>query len=560
MEIKSLLQSVKQMKNKICFLCSFPNSGFDYLTNTLKQNNVFFLSKNVNFFNFLGNLVESTEQKNSLSFVFDHSLNCFFEKSDNQIVIDFNNMWHSVEVLKSLRMFFDHDPKIIFLVRSVADCAASMFLSQKEQNLDEFFYYNRVEEKFKNIYQSSLISYKNNPSDFCFIDYDDLKSNPKEQLNKIHKFLDLPNFNYNFNHLDTDKINENSKNILKHYYEVFSHPEFWSETPKTKHKIHDLDFQLSLSKVGNFDAGWELVKKIEKEDPNNHRAAYNRGWYYLRQGKIQEGYRLLDRGRIARVFGNDVPNTRAPFWDGKSSGIILLYLEGGFGDQIHQVRYAKLISEKNCKVIVSCSKQLMNLFSEVDGVSAVVSHDAVTEVCHDFLVQGMSAVVPLGLELHNLSGDPYINRPVVQKMPKKRIGLRWQGQILYEDEHNKKFPYDFLFDAVKDFDFDFVSLQRDYGEEFCPEWVNKVKLETWEDTRDAVASCDLVISSCTSVSHLSSAMGVETWVIVPILPYFLYAMDGDRCPYYNSMRLFRQKKFGEWIDPFLEVKENLSKL
>jgi len=84
-----------------------------------------------------------------------------------------------------------------------------------------------------------------------------------------------------------------------------------------------------------------------------------------------------------------------------------------------------------------------------------------------------------------------------------------------------------------------------------------VPLDSWHDTQAAIASCDLVISSCTSVSHLAAAMGVPTWVVTPIMPYFLYALDGDRTPYYDGMRLFRQEIYGDWQAPFDKIKAEL---
>jgi hypothetical protein len=59
------------------------------------------------------------------------------------------------------------------------------------------------------------------------------------------------------------------------------------------------------------------------------------------------------------------------------------------------------------------------------------------------------------------------------------------------------------------------------------------------------------------VSHIAAAMGIETWVITPIMPYFLYSLDGDKTPYYDSMRLFRQEVFGDWSAPFDQIKARL---
>jgi hypothetical protein len=167
----------------------------------------------------------------------------------------------------------------------------------------------------------------------------------------------------------------------------------------------------------------------------------------------------------------------------------------------------------------------------------------------------MSAPLYLGLGLTDLSGAPYISRPVQPEAGKIRIGLRWSGNKEFEAQHHKLFPADPFFDAVKRADVEYISLQRDADLEFKPHWVALVPLETWNDTQQAVASCDLVISSCTSVSHLSAAMGVPTWVVIPVMGYYLYAMPGPQTPYYDSMRLFRQVEFGQWGHCMKELKE-----
>ena len=82
------------------------------------------------------------------------------------------------------------------------------------------------------------------------------------------------------------------------------------------------------------------------------------------------------------------------------------------------------------------------------------------------------------------------------------------------------------------------------------------RLSATDDIK-ALASCDLVISACTSVAHLAGAMGVETWVITPIMPYFLWAIDGEHTPYYHSVRLFRQAQFGTWQEPFDQIRAQL---
>jgi hypothetical protein len=39
--------------------------------------------------------------------------------------------------------------------------------------------------------------------------------------------------------------------------------------------------------------------------------------------------------------------------------------------------------------------------------------------------------------------------------------------------------------------------------------------------------------------------------------YFLYSLEGDTCPYYDTMKLYRQEVFGDWEAPFERIKERL---
>jgi hypothetical protein len=171
----------------------------------------------------------------------------------------------------------------------------------------------------------------------------------------------------------------------------------------------------------------------------------------------------------------------------------------------------------------------------------------------------MTASVPLQWQYRDIDGSAYIPKPAVDKGNKLRVGLRWQGNPQFEHEQHRIFPPLFMFNALKGHDVEYISLQRDDGAEFRPSWVKQVDLSHWEATRMAIASCDLVVTSCTSVAHMSAAMGVPTWIIVPVLPYYLWAKPGDTTEWYDSVRLFRQKAHGDWSHVFSEVKKAFEK-
>jgi hypothetical protein len=580
------------MNKTLHFLSGIPRSGSTVLAAILNQNPATHVSTTsglvhaldglANTWHSAGLLNENDPDRTKLAQSMRGLIDSYYEEIPKPIIIDKGRGWPIPTIMQAMSQVLQHKPKIIATVRSIPDCMSSFVRVAKPENLDEFMATGQLADHLRAAYISLQEGYQFAPECFLIVEYDDLLADPQAQLNRIHEFLELPDFDYDLSNIDGTPVKEDDENlhgyagmhdikpklerqhttdpkdILQHHYSSFCQPEFWLPTPRTIPTIHDLDLQLAAATTGDFEEGWRIAQKLEKEEPNNYRAAYNSGWYYLRQGQIQKGYRLMDKGRLVGVFGNKHPETITQPWDGITKGTILLYLEGGLGDQIHQIRYAKDIAKLGNKVAVSATGSLVPLLNNVEGVSAVVQHGAEYGVYHDYWVAGMSAVVPLGFELESISGLPYIDKPKAIKSKKFRIGLRWSGNKAFEDQHHKLFPSELMFNAVKDLDVEFISLQRDADIDVTPDWVKDVPLDSWFDTQAAIASCDLVISSCTSVSHLAGAMGIETWVVTPIMPYFLYAIDGEKTPYYDSFTLFRQTEYGEWSAPFEQIRDRLN--
>jgi hypothetical protein len=101
------------------------------------------------------------------------------------------------------------------------------------------------------------------------------------------------------------------------------------------------------------------------------------------------------------------------------------------------------------------------------------------------------------------------------------------------------------------------SFQKDHDLQDVPFEDLSSELKTWEDTASHLMAMDLVITSCTSVAHMAGALGVETWVIVPVLPYYTWAVPGEKSAWYDSVTLFRQTKYGQWDDVFEKIQGRL---
>ena len=75
-----------------------------------------------------------------------------------------------------------------------------------------------------------------------------------------------------------------------------------------------------------------------------------------------------------------------------------------------------------------------------------------------------------------------------------------------------------------------------------------------------ISNCDLVISIDNSTVHLSAALGIPTWVLLPVMPDWRWMLERNDSPWYPSVQLFRQKDWGDWVHPLKEIKRKLREL
>ena len=337
--------------------------------------------------------------------------------------------------------------------------------------------------------------------------------------------------------------------------------------------MHLIDQQLNLMIRGRFKEGWKISEELNEQFPDDPRAKFNRGWFLINQGKFQEGFQHLEYGRGLGVYGGPVINTTKPIWDQSdlTNKTVIINLEAGYGDNIIYARFATEIWMRGGKAILCCEKNLHSLFLRIPGVSKCITLDEVQSTHHDFWIPGFSCSWLFGHESDTIPNDPYIfakSESVelwkqIIKTDKPKVGIRWSGNPKFEHQQFRIFPSDNLINIYKDNQhIQFYSLQRDDDVRELPEDIVDLQhlILSWEDTAAAIENLDLVITSCTSIAHLSSAMGKPTWVIVPILPYHIWAYGDEHSPWYqDSTRVFRQTIFGKWDNTFDKLKEELAK-
>lgn len=337
--------------------------------------------------------------------------------------------------------------------------------------------------------------------------------------------------------------------------------------------MHPVDQVQQLMLKGKFDKARQIAEDHLTKNPDDPRMRFNYSWHLLNAGELNAGQRSLDVGRFINVYGMTHPilpgdmlyNPEVHELKGKT---VLLATEGGFGDEIIHVRFATTLAERGAKVIVCASEQLHCLFRRIKGVEQVVTQYQVRDIMKmiDYWIPAFSAAWLLGFEYDTLPSQPYLtaNKASVQMWngvldtDKLKVGIRWEGNPKFEHQQFRRFPVESLLKLAKTHknDVQLYSLQLGDYELRLPDNVGDLQqlLISWEDTAAVIENLDLVISSCTSVAHLSAAMGKPTWVLVPQLPYHVWLpisyQEGRGAPWHPSARLFRQQKYDNWHAPF----------
>jgi tetratricopeptide (TPR) repeat protein len=307
-------------------------------------------------------------------------------------------------------------------------------------------------------------------------------------------------------------------------------------------------------------------------DPGLVEAHVNHGMQLLLAGCLAEGWEEFEwRLRYPEYSGADVA-AAASRWDGGTldGRAILLEAEQGFGDALQFLRYAPLVAARGGRVIVRCAAELADLFAHAPGVSAVVRRG---EALPSFDAWCPLPSLPraFGTRLESVPAEV----PYVRANPSKsalwrarladagsecRVGLVWASQSGHRTAAAKSIALEALAPLGGVTGVRFYSLQK--GEAALqaqrpPAGMRLTdlgaELADFSDTAAAVANLDLVISVDTAVAHLAGAMARPTWTLLKRVPDWRWLLGRDDCPWYPTMRLYRQERPGDWQAPVMAL-------
>jgi ADP-heptose:LPS heptosyltransferase len=127
----------------------------------------------------------------------------------------------------------------------------------------------------------------------------------------------------------------------------------------------------------------------------------------------------------------------------------------------------------------------------------------------------------------------------------------------------RSFPLKYFKEISKLSHIQLISLQNGYGREQLETCSFRDKIIDFgdnlslDDVSAIIMNCDIVITPCTMISHLSGALGKETWILIKKISYWLWGLNTEDNIWYSSIKLFRQTEDGNWDNVFKRVKDEL---
>lgn len=390
-----------------------------------------------------------------------------------------------------------------------------------------------------------------------------------QKLNeKAKEYFDKKDFHSALNLLNVSNLpKELISNLAKcYYYTSQADKALELVLPLEKDENLWIDVALYYTAIGEQD---KALKIYERLDQTNPKVQFNSGWHYLSKDKFVQGFQKIVEGRKCRAWGHEyiyleqgILNEKNR-WNGEYTEHLLYILEGGLGDQIIFLRWCDFLKSKCSKLTILCDDSLLRLLTNsgydcqpIQTISSV-SYTAycpamsVPEICK-FTTPKQHVNFPYIKSF----AERYITKQIdLVSKDRKKIGVRFYGNKEFEHDQFRSPPRNELEKLSKYGQL--FSLQLEEQDGLIPNCNHLIK--DWQDTYSVFKNLDLLVTSCTSTAHLAGAMGIKTIVLVPLMPYFVWA--SDTMPWYeDNVTVIRQTKYNDWSESIKKLYDEVSRI
>jgi hypothetical protein len=283
---------------------------------------------------------------------------------------------------------------------------------------------------------------------------------------------------------------------------------------------------------------------------------------FLFQGNFEIGWKYYEQrySKLKHIF-NDIAE-----WKGENiyKKSIVVYNEQGLGDSIQFSKFLIPLLKLTKNVTFLVQKNIINIFKKDIPNLKIISKENFQEK-FDFKISLGSLLkffynekIDENFLINNKSS---FELPSVINKDKLNVGIAWSGSFNGPNEPYRSIPLESL-NKIFSLDVNFYCLQKEIWErdliQFKKTKIINLGNYSLSEMVTIIQNLDLVISSDTSILHLSASLNKETWGLFNTYPDWRWGAFSKIHPY-KSLKIFKQKAFNKWDDVELEIYENLKK-
>jgi tetratricopeptide (TPR) repeat protein len=335
---------------------------------------------------------------------------------------------------------------------------------------------------------------------------------------------------------------------------------------------------LAYKNQGHLGRAIERFTRAVEINPQLVEARWNRSFAHLLLGNFKDGWKDYECRLQQAGWKSLYPfRFQKPRWNGRPcpDKTIFVHDEQGLGDTLQFVRYLPMLKRRCAKVIFETRRSLIGILERHPGIDQLVPRLQAAPAAEnwDFFIPLLSLPAIFGTSLDTIPKTmPYIQAPTEKAAYWRQridttefnVGVVWAGRPMHTNDRNRSCRLEHFLPLSEFTGIRLVGLQKgsaaaqaaalpadrkvvNFGEEF----------EDFSDTAGLIDNLDLVITVDTAVAHLAGAMAKPVWVLLPFIPDWRWMMHRQDSPWYPTMRLFRQKKHGDWKSVFQQVAAEL---
>ncbi len=290
------------------------------------------------------------------------------------------------------------------------------------------------------------------------------------------------------------------------------------------------------------------------------------GLKLLYEGNFKEGWKYYEyRNSKITDFFKDIKEWTGEKIDNKS---ILVFNEQGIGDSIQFSKFIIPLTKIAQNVTFAVQSNIQDIFrKDIKNLSIGTIKDFKNKK-FDFKI-ALGSLIKFffkenfekneNLLQTNKDKDLKWNKKISKN--KLNVGIVWSGSFNGANEPYRSIPLKslkkiFLLNA------NFYCLQseiwnRDKSDFMSLDLIDYSKYKL-DEVSSIIKNLDLVITSDTSILHLSASLNKETWAMLALHPDWRWG-EFNRIYPYSNLKIFKQESFNDWSNVENQIYNNLEK-